>query len=143
MRKTLVLLALLLLGGCAATLEERITKTQQELDEAVINLGYTKSDVINSFFEEETKTKNDKDYAWECKCVKLRDNYRCKWSELHKYFKTEVEYSELDNLDIRVGQSDSDRQQVRSFEFVLDKWCVVYRLEVVRNIVNVDRSLLK
>ena len=86
------------------------------------------------------KTKDDETYTWKKKHVRLRDNYKLDWAALHKYFKTEVDYSEKDSLGMRVGEAEADKQKVRSFEFVLDKWCEVYYVEFVRDIVTIKKK---
>lgn len=140
MKKILAITALLLLSGCASTLQDRVENTQKEIDLAIEALGYGKSDVISSHFEETTKTKDDVTYTWKKKHVRLRDNYKLEWPALHKYLKTEVNYSEEDALDLRVGEAEADKQKVRSFEYVLDKWCEVYYVEFVRDIVNIRKK---
>lgn len=140
MKKILAITALLLLSGCASTLQDRVDNTQKEIDLAIEALGYGKSDVISSHFEETTKTKDDVTYTWKKKHVRLRDNYKLEWPALHKYLKTEVNYSEEDALDLRVGEAEADKQKVRSFEYVLDKWCEVYYVEFVRDIVNIRKK---
>lgn len=140
MKKILAITALLLLSGCASTLQDRVDNTQKEIDLAIEALGYGKSDIISSHFEETTKTKDDVTYTWKKKHVRLRDNYKLEWPALHKYLKTEVNYSEEDALDLRVGEAEADKQKVRSFEYVLDKWCEVYYVEFVRDIVNIRKK---
>ena len=140
MKKILAITALRLLSGCASTLQDRVENTQKEIDLAIEALGYGKSDVISSHFEETTKTKDDVTYTWKKKHVRLRDNYKLEWPALHKYLKTEVNYSEEDALDLRVGEAEADKQKVRSFEYVLDKWCEVYYVEFVRDIVNIRKK---
>ncbi len=143
MKKILALLAVLLLSGCAATFDQRVKNTQDEIDTAIQNLGYTKSDILLSQMEKTTKTRDDVTYTWQKKHLRLRDNYKLDWAALHKYFKTEVDYSEEDALDLRIGEAEADRQKVRSFEYVLDKWCEVYYVEFVRDIVRVPKKDLK
>ena len=55
MKKLLVIMAVILLSGCASTLSERVANTQKEIDLAITALGYTKSDILLSQFEETTK----------------------------------------------------------------------------------------
>ncbi|MBO7434375.1 hypothetical protein J6U76_00060 [bacterium] len=141
MKNILLLSAILLLSGCAATFDKRVTNTQNEIDSAIQALGYTKSDIISSRFEETTKTRDDVTYTWQKKHLRLRDNYKYDWAALHKYFKTEVDYSEKDSLDLRIGEAEADKQKVRSFEYVLDKWCEVYYVEFVRDIVRIPKEL--
>ncbi|MBQ7555071.1 hypothetical protein IJS98_01270 [bacterium] len=140
MKKILAIMAVILLSGCASTLSNRVANTQKEIDLAISALGYTKSDILQSQFEETTKTKDDETYTWKKIHVRLRDNYKLDWAALHKYFKTEVDYSEKDSLGMRVGEAEADKQKVRSFEFVLDKWCEVYYVEFVRDIVTIKKK---
>ncbi|MBR5624840.1 hypothetical protein IKW72_07570 [bacterium] len=140
MKKLLSLLAVILLSGCAVTLDQRVTNTQNEIDAAIQALGYTKSDILLSRFEQTTKTRDDVTYTWQKKHLRLRDNYKLDWSQLHKYLKTEVDYSEEDSLDLRIGEAEADKQKVRSFEYVLDKWCEVYYVEFVRDIVRIPKE---
>ena len=140
MKKILAIMAVILLSGCASTLSNRVANTQKEIDLAISALGYTKSDILQSQFEETTKTKDDETSTWKKKHVRLRDNYKLDWAALHKYFKTEVDYSEKDSLGMRVGEAEADKQKVRSFEFVLDKWCEVYYVEFVRDIVTIKKK---
>ena len=140
MKKLLSLLAVLLLSGCAVTLDPRVTNTQNAIDAAIQALGYTKSDILLSQFEKTTKTRDDVTYTWQKKHLRLRDNYKLDWSQLHKYLKTEVDYSEEDSLDLRIGEAEADKQKVRSFEYVLDKWCEVYYVEFVRDIVRIPKE---
>ncbi|MBO4553826.1 hypothetical protein J5754_05400 [bacterium] len=140
MKKILAIMAVILLSGCASTLSNRVANTQKEIDLAISALGYTKSDILQSQFEETTKTKDDETYTWKKKHLRLRDNYKLDWAALHKYFKTEVDYSEKDSLGMRVGEAEADKQKVRSFEFVLDKWCEVYYVEFVRDIVTIKKK---
>lgn len=140
MKKILAIMAVILLSGCASTLSERVASTQKDIDLAILALGYTKSDILQSQFEETTKTKDDETFTWKKKHVRLRDNYKLDWPALHKYFKTEVDYSEKDHLDLRVGEAEADKQKVRSFEYVLDKWCEVYYVEFVRDIVTIKKK---
>ena len=140
MKKILAIMAVILLSGCASTLSNRVANTQKEIDLAISALGYTKSDILQSQFEETTKTKDDETYTWKKKHVRLRDNYKLDWAALHKYFKTEVDYSEKDSLGMRVGEAEADKQKVRSFEFVLDNWCEVYYVEFVRDIVTIKKK---
>ena len=53
MKKILALLAVLLLSGCAATFDQRVKNTQDEIDTAIQNLGYTKSDILLSQMEKQ------------------------------------------------------------------------------------------
>ena len=140
MKKILAIMAVILLSGCASTLSERVANTQKDIDLAILALGYTKSDILQSQFQETTKTKDDETFTWKKKHVRLRDNYKLDWPALHKYFKTEVDYSEKDHLDLRVGEAEADKQKVRSFEYVLDKWCEVYYVEFVRDIVTIKKK---
>lgn len=140
MKKILAILAIILLSGCASTLSERVANTQKEIDLAISALGYTKNDILLSQFEETTKTKDDVTFTWKKKHVRLRDNYKLDWASLHKYFKSEVNYSEEDSLDLRIGEAEADKQKVRSFEYVLDKWCEVYYVEFVRDIVTIKKK---
>ena len=140
MKKILAIMAVILLSGCASTLSNRVDNTQKDIDLAISALGYTKSDILQSQFEETTKTKDDVTYTWKKKHVRLRDNYKLDWAALHKYFKTEVDYSEKDSLGMRVGEAEADKQKVRSFEFVLDNWCEVYYVEFVRDIVTIKKK---
>ena len=140
MNKILAIMAVILLSGCASTLSERVANTQKDIDLAILALGYTKSDILQSQFEETTKTKDNETFTWKKKHVRLRDNYKLDWPALHKYFKTEVDYSEKDHLDLRVGEAEADKQKVRSFEYVLDKWCEVYYVEFVRDIVTIKKK---
>lgn len=140
MKKILAIMAVILLSGCASTLSERVANTQKDIDLAILALGYTKSDILQSQFEETTKTKDDETFTWKKKHVRLRDNYKLDWPALHKYFKTEVDYSEKNHLDLRVGEAEADKQKVRSFEYVLDKWCEVYYVEFVRDIVTIKKK---
>ena len=140
MKKILAIMAVILLSGCASTLSNRVANTQKDIDLAISALGYTKSDILQSQFEETTKTKDDVTYTWKKKHVRLRDNYKLDWAALHKYFKTEVDYSEKDSLGMRVGEAEADKQKVRSFEFVLDNWCEVYYVEFVRDIVTIKKK---
>ena len=140
MKKILAIMAVILLSGCASTLSERVANTQKDIDLAILALGYTKSDILQSQFEETTKTKGDETFTWKKKHVRLRDNYKLDWPALHKYFKTEVDYSEKDHRDLRVGEAEADKQKVRSFEYVLDKWCEVYYVEFVRDIVTIKKK---
>ena len=140
MKKILAIMAVILLSGCASTLSDRVANTQKEIDLAISALGYTKSDILQSQFEETTKTKDDETFTWKKKHVRLRDNYKLDWPALHKYFKTEADYSEKDHLDLRVGEAEADKQKVRSFEYVLDKWCEVYYVEFVRDIVTIKKK---
>ena len=140
MKKILAIMAVILLSGCASTLSERVANTQKDIDLAILALGYTKSDILQSQFEETTKTKDNETFTWKKKHVRLRDNYKLDWPALHKYFKTEVDYSEKDHLDLRVGEAEADKQKVRSFEYVLDKWCEVYYVEFVRDIVTIKKK---
>ena len=140
MKKILAILAVILLSGCASTLSERVANTQKEIDLAISALGYTKNDILLSQFEETTKTKDDVTFTWKKKHVRLRDNYKLDWAALHKYFKSEVNYSEEDSLDLRIGEAEADKQKVRSFEYVLDKWCEVYYVEFVRDIVMIKKK---
>lgn len=140
MKKILAIMAVILLSGCASTLSNRVDNTQKDIDLAISALGYTKSDILQSQFEETTKTKDDVTYTWKKKHVRLRDNYKLDWAALHKYFKTEIDYSEKDSLGMRVGEAEADKQKVRSFEFVLDNWCEVYYVEFVRDIVTIKKK---
>lgn len=63
MKKILAIMAVILLSGCASTLSERVANTQKDIDLAILALGYTKSDILQSQFEETTKTKDDKTFC--------------------------------------------------------------------------------
>ena len=140
MKKILAIMAVILLSGCASTLSDRVANTQKEIDLAISALGYTKSDILLSQFEETTKTKDDETFTWKKKHVRLRDNYKLEWAALHKYLRDEVDYSEKESLSMRVGEAEADKQKVRSFEYVLDKWCEVYYVEFVRDIVTIKKK---
>lgn len=85
MKKIALLFFAMLLAGCASTLDERIKRTQDDIDQAISNLGYTRSDILLSQYEQETKTKEDVTHTWERKHLRLRDNYRYDWAELHVF----------------------------------------------------------
>jgi len=125
MRLLCIVPLLLICVGCA-TFEERVKTAQKAIETSVKELGYTPNDVIQF----KTTRHNSRGQIWNERVMMLRDLEDRSWKELHQYFKRDAKYPF--DYALRVGESESDIEQIRWFQFNLDQAFTVYRLEFRR-----------
>ena len=62
--------------------------------------------------------------------MRMRDRGERTWPELHQFFAHDANYPFA--YVLTVGESESDLEKIRWFEFKLDQVFTVYRLEFVK-----------
>ena len=127
----LLLSLLFLISGCAS-FESKVENAQREILESVDNLGYSPNDV--KYFSTKRRERNGK--TWNERDMRLRDHEDRSWQELHQYFSREVKYN-FDNT-LTVGESESDIERIRWFEFKINQFYTIFRLEFKRPQTNPD-----
>lgn len=121
-----VWVCLVLLSGCAS-FDSRVKHAQTRIEESFQTLGYTPRDAI--MFR--TLPREMKGRRWVERTVRFRDRQDRSWQELHQFFRRNPAY-DFDYY-LTVGESESDLEKIRWFEFKLDKVFCVYRVEFVRS----------
>lgn len=130
-----VVLSLFFLTGCTG-FSGHVKDAQQEIEQSFQALGYSPRDVIN--FDTIPQERGEK--KWFQRNIVFKDHEDKSWTELHQYFAHDAPYDF--DCDLAVGESESDIQKIRWFEFKLDKYYTIYRIEFRRRITpNVDELL--
>lgn len=117
---------LVILSGCAS-FDARVKHAQTKIEESFQTLGYTPRDAI--MFR--TLPREMKGRRWVERTVRFRDRQDRSWQELHQFFRRNPAY-DFDYY-LTVGESESDLEKIRWFEFKLDRVFCVYRVEFVRS----------
>ncbi len=115
-----------LLCSCT-TFNDRVRKAQNGIGRSLEELGYSPVDVVN--FRKIPRTMKGR--AWDERQVMFRDHEDRSWNELFKYFKYDADY-EHDKFDLAVGESATDLETIRWFEFKIDRVFSVYRVGFIR-----------
>lgn len=118
---------LLFCVGCT-TFPDKVARAQSEIEASFQQLGYSPSDV--ALFE--TFPRERQGNLWYMRHIVFQDRGNKSWPDLRQFFAHEANYSF--DFDLAVGESESDIQKVRWFEFKLDTHYTVYRVEFHRRI---------
>jgi len=112
------------LGLCACTsFDERVTVSQATIDESFNKIGYTPKDVIDY----RTTPRSMKGRTWVERSIRFKDKGDRPLAEITKFFKQDAAYPF--EYYMTVGESDSDMQFIRWYEFKLDENYPIYRIE--------------
>jgi len=112
------------LGLCACTsFDERVTVSQASIDESFNKIGYTPKDVIDF----RTTPRSMKGRTWVERSIRFKDKGDRPLAEITKFFKQEAAYPF--DYYMTIGESDSDMQFIRWYEFKLDENYPIYRIE--------------
>jgi hypothetical protein len=112
------------LGLCACTaFDERVTVSQATIDESFNKIGYTPKDVIDF----RTTPRSMKGRTWVERSIRFKDKGDRPLAEITKFFKQDAAYPF--EYYMTVGESDSDLQFIRWYEFKLDENYPIYRVE--------------
>jgi len=124
----IVFLTCVILAGCATPFNERVEKAQTEIEASFAKLGYSPSprDVMKYKIVPRVK----KEFKWDEKQISFRDHGDKSWTALHKYFAQDAKYDF--DYGLRIGDSESDIEKIRWFEFQLDDVYTIYRIGFVR-----------
>jgi hypothetical protein len=116
---------MLIFVGCS-TFETRVKKAQEEIEQSLKDLNYTPRDVV--LFKTERRLRKGR--IWNERQMRMRDRGERTWPELHQFFAHDANYPFA--YVLTVGESESDLEKIRWFEFKLDQVFTVYRLEFVK-----------
>ncbi len=121
-----ILILLLLLSACQAPFNERVKKAQDDIAASFGRLGYGPADVVtmNSVPQDMLGKK------WEEKQVAFRDHCDRPWGELHQFFAHDAKY-DFDYY-LLVGESVTDIESIRWFQFKLDEFYPICRVAFIR-----------
>jgi hypothetical protein len=117
--------AAVLLGACTS-FESRVQVAQAQIDESFASLGYTPKDVVE--FKSTPHTKKGR--SWVERTIRFQDKGDRPLPQITKFFRQDAQYDFEHYMTI--GESDSDMQFIRWYEFKLDKTYPIYRIEFVR-----------
>jgi hypothetical protein len=120
--------AIAFLSGCATPFAEHVKTAQTEIEASFQKIGYTPRNVIK--YKKVPRVKKDR--KWEEKQISFLDLGSRNWKSLHEYFAHDADYSF--DCHLTVGESESDIEKVRWFEFNLDKVYTVYRIGFIRRL---------
>lgn len=120
-----ILTVMLVFAGCS-TFESRVKEAQEEIEVSLKELNYTPRDVV--LFKTERRMRKGK--TWNQRQMRLHDRGERTWQELHQFFARDANYPFA--YVLTVGESESDLEKIRWFEFKLDRVFTVYRLEFVK-----------
>lgn len=118
--------ALVAFSGCSS-FQSRVKHAQVSIENSFQNIGYTPRDAI-SF---RSTPREMKGRQWVERTVRFRDRQDRTWQELHQYFRNNPQYDF--EYYLTVGESESDLEKIRWFEFKIDQIYCVYRVEFVRS----------
>ncbi len=124
----IVFIASVILAGCAIPFNERVKEAQTEIEASFQKLGYSPAPQDIMKYKIVPRVKRER--KWEEKQISFRDNGRMSWTALHKYFAKDAGYNF--NYGLRIGDSTSNLEQIRWFEFQLDDVYTIYRIGFVR-----------
>ncbi|NLF38784.1 hypothetical protein GX586_05025 [bacterium] len=111
--------------GCT-TFETRVNQAQVEIENSFMKIGYSPADII----EFDKTPREMKGRSWTERRILFSDHGDRTWSSLHQFFAKDAAYPF--DYHIGVGESESDVEKRRSFEFKLDQVFTVYRVEFVK-----------
>ena len=114
------------LSACQAPFNERVIKAQDEIAVSFTKIGYGPINVI-SVREVPHQMQGKK---WNERQVSFRDQCEKEWSKLHQFFAHDAEY-DFDYY-LTVGESVTDVESIRWFEFKLDQYYTICRVAFVR-----------
>ncbi|MCX7846704.1 MAG: hypothetical protein N2595_01530 [bacterium] len=115
-----------LVNGCAS-FDARVKHAQTKIEESFQTLGYTPRDAV--MFR--TTPREMKGRRWVERTVRFRDKMDRSWQELHQFFRRNPAYDF--EYYLTVGESESDVEKIRWFEFKIDQVFCVYRVEFMRS----------
>jgi len=122
----LVCIGLAAFSGCAS-FQSRVKDAQVSIENSFQDIGYTPRDAITF----RATPREMKGRQWVERTVRFRDKQDRTWQELHKFFRNNPKY----NFEyyLTVGESESDLEKIRWFEFKIDQLFCIYRVEFVRS----------
>ncbi len=117
-----------ILAGCATPFNERVDEAQSEIEASFAKLGY--SPAPQDVMKYKVVPRVKREFKWKEKQISFRDHGDKSWTALHKYFAKDADYDF--DYGLRIGDSASDIEQIRWFEFQLDDVYTIYRIGFVR-----------
>jgi len=123
-----ILITATILAGCATPFNERVKKAQAEIETSFKTLGYFPN--TRDVMKYQVVRKSKKGREWDEKQITFRDHQDRSNMDLHKFFLKDAYY----NFDygLRIGESVSDIEKIRWFEFQLDDVFTIYRIGFVQ-----------
>ena len=121
------IMAAVALAGCT-TFAERTKTAQTEIEKSFVKLGYSPS--RKDTIEYTSTPRTMRGQTWMERQVRFLDHCDRDGTGLTKFFRKEAGFK-FDH-DIVIGESESDLQKIRWYEFKIDSLYTVYRVEFVR-----------
>jgi len=121
------------LTGCT-TFTARVAEAQKAIEKSFMQLGYGPRDIEPSYIPGSSNYSSTlhtmRGRTWMERQVRFRDHQDRKGAELTKFFRQDAKFAFEHELTI--GDSESDIEKIRWYEFKLDQFYTVYRIEFVR-----------
>lgn len=112
------------LALCACTsFSERVATSQASIDESFSKLGYTPKDVV----EFKSTPREMKGRTWVERSIRFQNKGDRKLADITRFFQQDAQYPF--DYYMTIGESDSDMQFIRWYEFKLDENYPIYRVE--------------
>jgi len=114
------------LSACQAPFNERVINAQNEIAKSFSKIGYGPIDAVTS----RSVPQQMQGKKWFERQVSFADRGDKEWDQLHHFFARGAEYDF--DYDLRVGESSTDLESIRWFEFKLDYYYTICRVAFVR-----------
>jgi len=123
----LCLILIVLLSACKTVpFNERVTNAQDEIAASFSRIGYGPADVV-SVRKVPQRMQGKK---WDERQVSFADHCDREWNRLHQFFAYDAHYNF--DYDLTVGESSTDLESIRWFEFKLDTFYPICRVAFIR-----------
>jgi len=117
---------IVMLSACQAPFNERVTKAQDEIAASFSRIGYGPADVVTV----KSVPQQMQGKKWNERQVAFSDHCDREWDMLHQFFAHDAKYDF--DYDLRVGESSTDIESIRWFEFKLDTYYPICRVAFIR-----------
>lgn len=114
------------ISACQAPFNERVINAQNEIAASFSKIGYGPMDAVTS----RSVPQQMQGKKWFERQVSFADRCDKEWDQLHKFFLRDAKYDF--DYDLRVGESSTDLESIRWFEFKLDHYYTICRVAFVR-----------
>ncbi len=115
-----------MLSACQAPFNERVTKAQDAIAASFSKIGYGPADVVTvSSIPQQMQGKK-----WFERQVAFRDHCDKEWDAVHQFFARDAKY-DFDYY-LTVGESSTDIESIRWYEFKLDEFYPICRVAFIR-----------
>lgn len=131
-----VLATLAMLGACTTPFPARVEHAQSAIFASFQKIGYSPRDIIGS---PTTTPHVMRGRTWFERQIRFRDKQTLDYKQLSKFFdplaKGSKPHSGFDfEYDFSISESESDIERVRSYDFKLDRYYTIYRVDFVRSL---------